>query len=543
MRALWLSTFAFADWCYRVEPSDICVEALDADGDGYRACDAEDCDDTNPAVNMGADEVAGNCLDEDCVNGLEPAATTKGLIADGGGAVLCGSGTNLPEVGAALSTSRDGGGPALVIGAPGAQGSGAAYVLDEDALNDALGEFLPVGEVSSVVITGENLSRTGSALARLDVNGDGEDELFIGMPGLPANSYGSRGGVVMVTMDDLRDRDELYLDTKDSSECPTSYCLFAGTSNSSNAALGSTLLTGVTGADDVPFLLATAPDVYDGRGAVALQLDGFSTGRNVMDAGLMVAGAKLGDGLGASIAATDLNGDGVQEALLGATGYSINSALVQPGGVYSVPLWSSDWDNFSSDSSEDYLLTFHTADRAHLGAALAAGDLDSDGYGELAVATSREPDASSLDADYVYLIPGGSAEAAPFEVTDLEQAIIIVTWDSAARPDGQVTQPLTLSLAQAESDPSTMLFVGQPNFDSSRGAFWAADIGGTLAVDLSEDGDAPNGTGEAAKDQLGSALARSWWEDQVGVAAGAPGWADRSGAVFWFTGATTFGEP
>jgi len=53
--------------------ADECV-CLDKDGDGYGtgdSCTGPDCDDSNPDVNPGAEEVCGNGLDDDCVDGEE----------------------------------------------------------------------------------------------------------------------------------------------------------------------------------------------------------------------------------------------------------------------------------------------------------------------------------------------------------------------------------------------------------------------------------------------------------------------------------------
>jgi hypothetical protein len=63
------------------ENSDDCDDNLltfeDFDEDGYGTdvivpCGADnelDCDDFNPSINFGAEEICGNDIDEDCVNG------------------------------------------------------------------------------------------------------------------------------------------------------------------------------------------------------------------------------------------------------------------------------------------------------------------------------------------------------------------------------------------------------------------------------------------------------------------------------------------
>lgn len=73
-----------------VNPGERCIDgrcvagAADEDGDGYTA--AEDCDDDDPAVNPGREELC-NAVDDDCSGDIDEAFDT-----DGDGYTSCGSG-------------------------------------------------------------------------------------------------------------------------------------------------------------------------------------------------------------------------------------------------------------------------------------------------------------------------------------------------------------------------------------------------------------------------------------------------------------------
>jgi hypothetical protein len=86
---------------------DLCAEPPDADGDGARA--DLDCDDANPSIRPGAEEVCGDGVDQDCADG-DAACPPPGDLgipvegdaaADPGDAALGGDGASgRPSAGA-----------------------------------------------------------------------------------------------------------------------------------------------------------------------------------------------------------------------------------------------------------------------------------------------------------------------------------------------------------------------------------------------------------------------------------------------------------
>ncbi len=185
----------------------VACSPTDADGDGYAV--SEDCDDTDPAINPGADELCDD-LDNDCsgtINDAPVDGRTWHTDADG-------DGFGDPALSVLACLPPDG----EVEDATDCDDSdadihpGAAEVCDGDD-NDCdggAGDCVLSGSLSTAdadaSLLGHFLSYAGVAVDRAgDVDGDGVDEIIVGADGI--NSFA--GGAYIVSGTDTGDVDLL----------------------------------------------------------------------------------------------------------------------------------------------------------------------------------------------------------------------------------------------------------------------------------------------------------------------------------------------
>ncbi|MFT5584846.1 MAG: hypothetical protein ACI9VR_002433 [Cognaticolwellia sp.] len=432
---------------------------LDADGDGYGvlgstsvACnqpsgyveESTDCDDSSSEISPNALETCGNSTDDDCDGVTDECALAGSLSASDAGAVF--------EAGAAYDFL---GVSSLVVDVNG-DGyddvlQGANYADDYGSNGGAL--YLWHGPVSGAQSSSaadsdygvDSAARFGESVAALgDEDADGYLDLVLGAPGYD-DSYENGGAIwlsqgptsgsgdlsaqapfllgsasedqlgVALASGDLDDDGNLDLLVGASGTTYGSVYLFIGPlSGSSTTSAADAEYTGSSSASGAGAGIAVAD--FDGDGADDLLYggaadsadkgSGSSAGSAFLEYGPITSsggsasyalyGAASGDGAGSSVAGGDLDGDGYDDLIVGASGASSST-----GAIYVVlgPLTASE-DLASAD------ITFTgAASGDQAGVSIAVGDSDGDGSADLVMGADYD-DTSVSNGGAAYLFYG-----------------------------------------------------------------------------------------------------------------------------------------
>lgn len=390
----------------------------DLDGDEYGGVDSAqyaceptipnpvltggDCDDTNPDVHPEVEEVCGDGIDNNCdgeacgpfreVQAAETDVRIQGPTTD-----------SLFGTSMAVLPADDGLGlPLLAVGAPG-PGSTGLEVTDTWVFPS-----LVSGDAEDLAsrITGTSYADDfGGAVASAgDVDGDGVGDLWVAAPNDSTEGPGNFGLYLFTSP--LTDQD--YTDAR--------VTLHGGIGEYG----GNHLSRGDADGDGVPDLIVGSGNAGGSRRGQVLVVPGTGLASgSVADVAWTVLGAAAQDTLDTN-AAGDVDGDGVDDLLLGAVGAD--------GGAGRAFLLRGPTDSDRSAAEADLVFTGEKGANASGRVVAVLHDLDGDGLRELGVGTPDRPygigdgrfsvhpglDAGTLALDETWLVIEGTGPAGYF---------------------------------------------------------------------------------------------------------------------------------
>ena len=418
----------------------------DSDADGYgdeetssASCeapssyveDASDCDDSDGEVNPGATEVCDNGVDDDC-SGDASGCTLTGEYDDTLADLLVTSSSSGDYTGAEMTAGDyDGDGVTdLVVSSYYANsGRGSVSLFWGPVTADA-----DISSADATWVGDGTYDYAGKFMESGDLDGDGYDDLVVAAYGNDADASG--GGAVYVIYGSTGWSGSMDLEDADA--------VVRG--QSSYDSLGESLVLADLDGDGYVELVHGITS-YDsassssGEGAVGIwpgdssRLSGEIDGD---DAPILLIGEDNSDYLGddRSLGAVDADGDGLMDLLLGATGEDTTGAAA--GATYLVY-------GMTSASTGSYTVTDVASvtwygDNAgeKLGSAVnGVGDIDGDGYDDLAMGAADADDGAYTSVGKVFLVHGSSTGAAGGTVSDIAFATFIggSSYDGAGTDD------------------------------------------------------------------------------------------------------------
>ncbi|MEP2610380.1 MAG: putative Ig domain-containing protein, partial [Cyclobacteriaceae bacterium] len=427
----------------------------------------------------------------DFINQVSDLDGTNGFVINGAGEYY--------EMGSSVSNAGDVNGDGIddiLIGAPGASDysngsySGKTYVvfgddspfaatLDVDDLDGTNG-FVVVGE-DEYNFSGKSVSRAG------DVNGDGIDDILIGAPYTYANNSDYAGKSYVVFGKNTAFAGTLELGALDGSNG----FVISGVNE------GDYLGASVSNAGDVngdgidDFLMGSkgfdSDNGDNGEAGATYVVFGktapFSAALELFDLdgtnGFVIEGAYSEDYLGSSVSDVgDMNGDGLDDILIGA--YGTSKAFVVFGSTVDFNVSISPYD---LDGSNGFILFGYDDETGR--SVSNAGDLNGDGINDILIGAPKASSGYSSSAGQTFVIFGH----------DFEPSVQNPIADQLAKEDESFSFVLSENTFYGVNDPvlSATLVGGDPlpewlSFDAESATFSGtpanADVG-LLAIEVS----------------------------------------------------------
>ena len=512
---------------------------IDADGDGYgdaedtvEACVAPegyvdndlDCFDGDAEVFPGGEEVCGDGIDNNCDPTDSESCRLQGdLLADEADAALFGDAEGA-GVGWEIHTVP-GLGPqdnALLIGAPAwDEFRGSVYLINEPQ------EGAQLVENQTAQIRGEDAALLGYAIDHVPPQDGSGEELILGAPGTDLES----GRVYRV-------HTPVVGELKVSSLENYIY----------GSAKGATLGTAITssgdlsGDGDADIVLGApgASGVFGGTdpGRVSVHSAAFTGVVRNGDAEGLVTSTQVSDLFGFSVAAADVDGDGLDDLLVGAPWDSSERLLGGSVSVYLGPVGVAD------NVDHDYIIHADWPGD-NVGTDIdASGDLNFDGYADVLVgAAGSSLGDERAGAAALFLGPplGDSAELS-------DAHVVVVGQDgSAGAGCAQCVGGSVASVGDMDDDgfgdvligAALYAYTGPQGSDASAALVYGrAELTGLIDYsdsDLIIEGSRGSSLGGRVA-SAGDANQDGIWDIAVGAASESPFGVDGAGAVFLFWG-------